>query len=44
MFFPGLFFILFSHFCVGVGVLGLGLRLGFLGFSVDSFEACGVGL
>ena len=32
MFFPGLFFILFSHFCVGVEVLGLGLRLGFLGW------------
>ena len=49
-FFPGLFFILFSHFCSfmavwGLGFWGCGLGLGFWawGFQLIGFGPCGVG-
>ena len=49
-FFPGLFFIIFSYFCLimvvwGLGFWGWGLILGFWGwgFLLMGFGACGVG-
>ena len=50
LFFPGLFFIFFPHFCSfmvvwGLGFWGWGLILGFWGwgFQLMGFGVCGVG-
>ena len=48
IFFPGLLFIFFSYFgsfmvVRGLGFWGLGLILGFWGFQLMGFGACGVG-